>query len=194
MTRDQLKKMLPEGTEDTVVTDLLNALHAEIQPHKDAAKKAVDDLAAKVQEMADISKKAASADEKAKAYDDLQAKYDADLKAANERVGELEFNSKLDGKLKDKGARNLKAARALLDVAMLRASKNQEADMDAAIEALAKAEDTSFVFAAQPVGTKSVGAPAGSSGTTTRDQIMQIKDPVARQTAIANNMNLFKKG
>lgn len=194
MTRDQLKKMLPEGTEDTVVTDLLNALHAEIQPHKDAAKKAVDDLAAKVQEMADISKKAASADEKAKAYDDLQAKYDADLKAANERVGELEFNSRLDGKLKDKGARNLKAARALLDVAALRASKNQEADMDAAIEALAKAEDTSFVFAAQPVGTKPVGAPAGSSGTMTRDQIMQIKDPVARQTAIANNMNLFKKG
>ena len=194
MTREQLKKMLPEGVEDAVVTDLLNALHAEIQPYKDAAKKAADDLAVKVQEMADISKKAASADEKAKAYDDLQAKYDADLKAANERVGELEFNSKLDGKLKDKGARNLKAARALLDVAALKASKNQEADMDAAIEALAKAEDTSFVFAAQQVGTKSVGASAGSSGTVTRDQIMQIKDPVARQTAIANNMQLFKKG
>ena len=46
MTREQIKAMLPDGTEDAVVTKILDALHGEIQPHKDAAKKAQDDLAA----------------------------------------------------------------------------------------------------------------------------------------------------
>jgi hypothetical protein len=109
--------------------------------------------------MAEISKRAATADEKAQAYADLQARYDADLKAANERVGELEFNTKLDGKLKDKGARNLKAVRAMLDISALKESKNQDADMDAAIDALTKGADTSFAFAAQPTGEKAdIGA------------------------------------
>ena len=122
MTREQLKAILPEGADDSVVTKILDALHAEIQPHKDAAKQAADDLAAKVAEMAEISKKATTAGEKAKAYEELQAKYDADIKAANERAEAMEFNTKLDGKLRDKGARNLKAAKALLDVDALKAS------------------------------------------------------------------------
>lgn len=164
MTREQLKKILPEGTEDTVVTELLNALHAEIQPHKDAVKKAQDDLAAKVGEMAEISKKASTAEEKTKAYDELQAKYDADLRAANERAAALEFDSVLNDKLKDKGARNVKAARALLDMEALKASKNRDADMDAAIAALVSGEDTAFVFGAQPTGNKAdVGARTGGA-------------------------------
>ena len=84
MTREQLKAILPEGADDSAVTKILDALHAEIQPHKDAAKQTADDLAAKVAEMAEISKTAATASEKAKAYDELQAKYDADIKAAND--------------------------------------------------------------------------------------------------------------
>ena len=149
MTREQLKAMLPEGTENSVVSNILDALHSEIKIHQDAATKATKDLS-----------------DKSKAYDDLQAKYDADTKAANDRVSAMEFNSKLEGKLTAKGARNLKAAKALLDMDALKASKNGDADMDAAIEALIKGEDTAFVFAAQPTGGKAdVGAPTrGGSG------------------------------
>ena len=192
MTREQLKKILPEGTEETVVTDILNALHAEIQPHKDAAKQAADDLAAKVAEMAEISKKATTAGEKAKAYEELQAKYDADVKAANERAEAMEFNTKLDGKLRDKGARNLKAAKALLDVQALKASKNQEADMDAAIEALTKGEESAFIFEAQKVGRVDVGRATGNSaGPMTREEIMKIQDYSTRQAMILQNPRLF---
>lgn len=147
MTREQLRAMLPDGTDDAAVTRILDALHAEIRPYKDASDKSANDLA-----------------EKAKAYDALQAKYDADLKAANEKAAALEFGGKLDGKLKDKGARNLKAARALLDLEALKASENQDADIDAAIKALIDGEDTAFIFAAQPTGEKKgVGAPVGKA-------------------------------
>jgi DNA repair exonuclease SbcCD ATPase subunit len=196
MTREQLKAILPEGADDSAVTKILDALHAEIQPHKDAAKQAADDLAAKVAEMAEISKKAATASEKAKAYEDLQAKYDADIKAANERAAELEFTSKLDDKLKSKGARNLKAAKALLDVDALKASKNQDADIDAAIEALTKGVDTAHEFNPQPTGKKiDIGRATGNSagGKMTQEQIAKIADRNERHQAIYANMNLFNK-
>lgn len=32
MTRDQMKALLPDGTDDAVVTALLDAMHAEITP------------------------------------------------------------------------------------------------------------------------------------------------------------------
>lgn len=135
MTREQIKAMLPDGTEDAVVTKILDALHGEIQPHKDAAKKAQDDLAAKVAELAEVGKKAA----------------------------ELEFGGMLDGLLREKGARSLKAAKALLDVAALKGSKNQQADAKAAVETLAKSEEGAFLFAPQPTGgTGGVGAPVGA--------------------------------
>ena len=195
MTREQLKAILPEGADDTAVTKILDALHAEIQPYKDAAKQAADDLTAKVKEMAEISKTAATASEKAKAYDELQAKYDADIKAANERAAELEFTSKLDDKLKSKGARNLKAAKALLDVDALKASKNQDADIDAAIDALTKGEESSFIFEAQKVGKTNIGRATGNStGPMTREEIDKMTDPFARQAAIAKNINLYRKG
>lgn len=195
MTREQLKAILPEGADDSVVTRILDALHAEIQPYKDAAKQAADDSAAKVAEMAEISKKAATASEKAKAYDELQAKYDADIKAANERAAELEFTSKLDDKLKSKGARNLKAAKALLDVDALKASKNQDADIDAAIEALAKRADAAHEFEPMKIGNTNIGRATGNptGGKMTQEQIAKIADRNERYQAIHANMNLFDK-
>lgn len=164
MTREQLISMLPEGTDNAVVTAVLNALHAEIKPFKDAAAQSKADLEAKISEMAEISKKAASADEKAKAFDELQAKYDADLKAANERTAAIEFDSMLDGVLREKGAKNIKAARALLDIDAIKGSKNQREDALSAVNALISAEDSAFIFSARPTGKNAkIGAPAGGA-------------------------------
>ena len=166
MTREQIKAMLPEGTEDKVVTAILNAMHDEIKPYKDAAEQAKTDLETKVAEMAEINKKASTADEKARAYEELQAKYDADIRAANERAADLEFGQLIDTALRDKGARNLKAAKALMDMDTLKASNNRDSDIKAAIEALASAEDSAFIFEAAPPTTGgrtrvTIGAPTG---------------------------------
>jgi chromosome segregation ATPase len=163
MTREQISALLPEGTDNAVVTSLLDALHAEIKPYKDAAKQSADELAAKIAEMGEISKKAATAEEKTRAFEELQAKYNADIKAANDRAAEIEFDSLLDGALREKGAKNLKAARALLDMDTLRASKNQKEDVYAAVTAIASAEDSAFIFDAQATGKTSIGKASGKS-------------------------------
>lgn len=162
MTREQLKNLLPEGAEDAVVTAILDAMHAEIKPFKDAAAQAKADLEGKAAELAEISRKAAGADENARALAELQAKYEADLKAANERAAGIEFDAMIDGLLRQKGARNIRAAKSLLDLEIIRNSKNQKEDALSAIEAIASAEDSAFIFSAQPTGRKAdVGAPTG---------------------------------
>lgn len=164
MTREQIKAMLPDGTDDAVVTTILDALHAEINPYKDAAKKASDDLAAKVAEMAEVSKTAATASEKAKAYDELQAKYTKDIAEANARAERLEFDGLIDNALRDGGARNLKAARAMLDLETLRSSQNRNAEIKAAIDGIKAADDTAFLFAAEPTGVQvNVGNKVGTT-------------------------------
>jgi len=196
MTREQLISMLPEGTENAVVTSILDALHAEIKPFKDAAKKSADDLAAKVAEIGEISKKAESAEEMTRKLTELQQKYDADVQAANDRAAAIEFDTMLDGILREKGARSIKAARAMLDIDKIKTSRNQKNDAVKAVEELSASEEGAFIFAAQPTGRNTgVGAPTGTNpGGMTREQIVAIKDPVERQIAIANNMHLFKKG
>lgn len=172
MTREQIKKLLPEGTEDKVVTDLLNAMHEEIKPYKEAAEQAKKDLEDKVAEMAEVSKKASTADEKARAYEELQAKYDADIKAANERAEDLAFGQTVDNALREKGARNIKAARALMDMDALKASNNRDSDINAAINALAEAEDTAFIFdSSSAIGgvRVNIGAPTGNTGNVDKD-------------------------
>ena len=97
MKREEIKNILGEGATDEVVTKLLDALHAEIEPHKTAAKTAQDALAAKVAEIDELSKKTTDADELKKQLNDLKAKYDAETKEAAEKLAQIEF----DGAVKD---------------------------------------------------------------------------------------------
>lgn len=195
MTREQISSILPEGTDNAVVTSLLDALHAEIKPYKEAAKQSADELAAKVAELGEISKKAATAEEKTKAFEELQARYDADLKAANDRAAAIEFDTMIDSLLREKGARSIKAARAFLDIEKIKASTDQKRAAAKAVDELTTAEDSAFIFDAQPAGRTSVGTSTGTKPSTmTKDQIMAIKDTRERQTAIAENMHLFQKG
>ena len=76
MERKTLEAMLPEGTDKEVVTKVLDALHAEIGPYKEAAQKAEADLAEKIKEIGEISKKAKNAEEAQNALADLQEKYE----------------------------------------------------------------------------------------------------------------------
>ena len=82
---------------------------------------------------------------------DLQgkvAKLTGDL-AANEKehqkkLAELEFDGALKDAITAARGRSVKAVRAMLDVDALRASKNQQADIKAALEGLKK--DSSYLF------------------------------------------------
>lgn len=103
-----------------------------------------------------------------KTHQDAAQKAQDELKAANERAAAKEFDAMLDGVLRTKGARSLKVAKAHLDMDALRKSKNAQADAEAAVAALVSAEDTAFLFGAQPTGEKvNVGASVGTPPAAT---------------------------
>lgn len=61
-----------------------------------------------------------------------------------EKVANMEFDALLTSAVTAARGRNAKAIRALLDIDTLKASKNQEADIQAALEALQK--DSEYLF------------------------------------------------
>lgn len=99
-----------------------------------------------------------------KAADDWKLKAETAEKDAAAKIADMEFSGRLDSAVSAAKGKNAKAIRALLDVDTLKASKNQEADIKTALEALAK--DNGYLFdAGQQLPPP--GAPgAGSSPMT----------------------------
>lgn len=60
------------------------------------------------------------------------------------KLADMEFNSKLDSLITSSGARNAKAVKALLDLESIKSSKNQDTDLQAALEACKK--DNEYLF------------------------------------------------
>lgn len=177
MKREEIKNILGESATDEVVTKLLDALHAEIEPHKTAAKTAQDALAAKVAEIDELSKKTTDADELKKQLNDLKAKYDAETKEAAEKLAQIEFDGAVKDVLTKHGARSEKAVRAMLDLDALKKSNNRNDDIEKAVTALK--ESDAYLFGEdgpKPTGQKvTIGAPIQQSGGDTKDVADAIK-------------------
>ena len=93
-----------------------------------------------------------------KLQDDLKAKDDEYAKKEADRI----FNDSVKEVIKKKGGRSDKAIMAMMDLETLKESKNQAADIEAAIDALAKESD--FLFdSGEPI--KKATGPVGGGGT-----------------------------
>lgn len=169
MKREEIKAMLGEAATDEVVTKLLDALHAEIEPYKAAAKKAQDDLAEKVTEIGNLTKNATDVNALKEQLQELQTKYDSDTKAAAEKLAQIEFDGAIKDVLTKHSARNEKAVRAMLDLDALRASNNRNSDIEKAVAALK--ESDAYLFntdGPKPTGqTTGIGIQTQSSPTST---------------------------
>ena len=79
-----------------------------------------------------------------------------------EKIADMEFESKLDGLINKAGAKNAKAVKALLDIEALKTSKNQDTDLQTALEACKS--DNDYLFGSdEPIN--SPVAPTTSNNT-----------------------------
>lgn len=75
---------------------------------------------------------------------DWEEKYNAAVADSQKKIADMAFDHALEAAITGANGRNAKAIRALLDVDTLKSSKNQEADIKAALEAVQK--DNSYLF------------------------------------------------
>ncbi|MFR3790634.1 MAG: phage scaffolding protein [Blautia massiliensis (ex Durand et al. 2017)] len=115
---------------------------------------------------ADEARKAAETQlaEATKTIADWQAKSEQAQKDADARVDEVKFDARLDRAIAKRRGRSAKAIKAMLDVDALRASKDQDKDIDAALDALA--QDSTYLF--EPLETPPPYAAGTGSGTVSR--------------------------
>ena len=74
----------------------------------------------------------------------------ADIKKRDEdhakEIADRDFNELVGESIRSAKGKNVKAITALLDIEKLKASKNQKADIDAALKELSEAEDSKMLF------------------------------------------------
>ena len=101
---------------------------------------------------------------------DLKGKVDtltADLTAKETeyqtKLADMEFNSKLESLITGSGAKNAKAVKALLDLESIKSSKNQDTDLQTALETCKK--DNGYMFGVNEPFANPVAPTTGKTTT-----------------------------
>ena len=105
-----------------------------------------------------------------KAAKEWEEKYNKAIEDHKAQLADMDFHKKLDGAISTAKGRNAKAIKALLDVETLKGSKNQDADIKAAVEALQKESGYLFEEEGTPppyaAGTGTGGVGGSADGVT----------------------------
>lgn len=102
---------------------------------------------------------------------DWEDKYNAAVEDSQKKIADMEFDHALEAAITGAKGKSAKAIRALLDVDTLKSSKNQEADIKAALEGLKK--DSGYLFEEE-------GNPPPYSGNTGTQNGSYSADAVLR--------------
>lgn len=182
------RKVLEElGLTKEQIDKVCDMHHGEMTPLKTELQKTKDDLQlanGKVEETSEKLKGLEGLDKEG--YEEQIKKLKEDLKQKDvehsSALSERDFNELLKDSIASpeiKG-KNAKAITALLDIDVLKASKNQKEDLAAALKTLAEKEDSKMLFGdsePNPVGTGNlIGAvtkPTGEKPTTLKDALSE---------------------
>lgn len=156
LTDEQATKVL-EGFKGYVPSERFNEVN-------EAKKNAEALVSERDKQINDLKKAAGSNEELKKQIETLQAenksakeKYDADLKA-------LKIDNAINSALTGAGAKNLKAARALLDLEKITLDGEEVKGISEQIKTLTADESTAFMFAVKSDGKTPSGMKAGEGG------------------------------
>lgn len=171
MKRDDIKKIF-EGATDDQINAVLNINSADIGSAKKKIEEERDNYKGQLDAATDQLRAFEGVDVK-----DLQGKITtlneqlSTQKAAFEKqLADRDFDDLLNGEIAKSKARNVKAVRALLDLEAIRESKNQSADIEAALKKVR--EENDFLF----VSEEPIDNPANVGGTSTNPTVKTMED------------------
>ena len=128
--------------------------------------------------------------EEAKKY---KEEFEANQKEMQNKLKQQELEHKIELSLTKQGARSIKAAKALLDIDKLNETDKVDEELEAQLTNLT--ESASYLFQGQQTQGKNIKIvdKTGQAGTyKSKEDILSIKDGVARRQAIKDNIDLFE--
>ncbi len=147
--------------------EVIDAIMAENGKDIEAAKKPFADYETLKQQLQDaqttlqgIQNQGTDLETARKNAQDWEKKYNDAITAHQQELADRDFRQLLEGAITGAKGKNAKAIAALLDVDTLKASKNQEADIKAALEGLKK--DSGYLF--EEEGTPPPYSPGAGTG------------------------------
>lgn len=128
--------------------------------------------------------------EEAKKY---KEEFEANQKEMQNKLKQQELEHKIELSLTKQGAKSIKAAKALLDIDKLNETDKVDEELEAQLTNLT--ESASYLFQGQQTQGKNIKIvdKTGQAGTyKSKEDILSIKDGVARRQAIKDNIDLFE--
>lgn len=159
MKREDISKVFPEATEEQIKS-LLDIHTADIGKAKKAGddyKSQLDEVQKKLKEFegVDVKELNGKIADLTKQLSDKDAEY-------QQQIADRDFTDALKTAITAAGGRSDKAVMAMLDVDALKASKNRDADIKAALEACQK--DNGYLFGKDEPIKNPVGPTGGGAG------------------------------
>ncbi len=159
MKREDISKVFPEATEDQI-TSLLDIHTADIGKAKkdgDDYKSQLDEVQKKLKEFEGVDVKELNGKIAA-----LKQELSDKDKEYQQKMADRDFSDALKAAITAAGGRSDKAVMAMLDVDALKASKNRDADIKAALETCRK--DNGYLFGKDEPIKNPVGPTGGGTG------------------------------
>lgn len=158
LNEEQIKAIMAENGKDIQrEQDKLSKVEAERENYKSQLETA--QAALKEFEGVDVNNLKSEIEKLQNTLKEKEEQYQKEL-------ADRDFNVLLERQINEFGGRNVKAVKALLDIETLKASKNQEADIKAALEACKKEND--YLFGANEPINNPV-APTGGKAPSSED-------------------------
>lgn len=158
----EIDELIKEALTGYIAKEEYDILQGQVKVHEDKAK----ELSKTVKEL----QKDVDASEALKLkLDDLEGK----LGAKDKEIEKVKFDFKLEAKMKEVGAKNIKAIKALIDMEQVKLEDGELVGFDTQIETLK--ESDSYLFEEVGKGT------LGSAGNHKRDNGANTKNPFSKE-------------
>lgn len=158
----EIDELVKEALTGYIAKEEYDILQGQVKVHEDKAK----ELSKTVKEL----QKDVDASEALKLkLDDLEGK----LSSKDKEIEKVKFDFKLEAKMKEVGAKNIKAIKALIDMEQVKLEDGELVGFDTQIEALK--ESDSYLFEEVGKGT------LGSAGNHKRDNGANTKNPFSKE-------------
>ena len=174
MKRDFLKNL---GIEDSeIISKILDENSAdigrakgELQTYKDKVTELQGQIASKDGEIATLQQKVGDTDALNQQIAQLTTEKNNLTNELNTKVTQIKKDHAIEGRIRDRKGKNIKAIKALLDNDKITFENEELGGIDDQLDALATAEDSSMLFGETRPGTPSgtqPGTPSGGNGGT----------------------------